>query len=197
MTVLHENTAGSTRSNRFGKFMVGTAMVVVGIGAAFGISQLIDSSSVAGTATPAHPAVRSVDAITGNVVAQTPSLQGNIAAKNALEGHVSSSVGTQMQATVEAGKTQLAALNEAAKLQALNEWGRAYGAGLAETARLEALNEWGEAYGAALAGASGANWTLQDEIEAMRNRPLATVGEFEQPAGMPNYTYADVRESGR
>lgn len=75
-----------------------------------------------------------------------------------------------MQATVEAGMAQLAALNEAARLQALNEWGRAYGAQLAEAARLEALNEWGEAYGAALAGANGASWSLQDELDAIRNR---------------------------
>ena len=195
MTVLHGNTAGQARSNKFGKFVVGAAMVAVGIGAAFGISQLIDDSpSTAGTVTQAHPAVRSVDAITGNVATQAPSLQTNIAAKNALEGHVASSVGTQMQATVQAGKAQLAALNEAARLQALNEWGRAYGVGLAEAARLKALNEWGEAYGKALAGATGASWSLQDELAAIRNRPS---GGVEQPTGMPNYTFADVREAIR
>jgi hypothetical protein len=191
MTVLQGNTAGEARSNKFGKFVLGAAMVAVGIGAAFGISQLIDDSpSVAGTATPAHPAVRSVDAITGNVTIQTPSLQANITAKNALEGHVSSSLGAQMQATVKAGQEQLAALNDAARLQALNEWGRVYGAQLAEAARLKALNEWGEAYGAALANArAGVTWSLHDELDAIRTRPVTSVGEFEQPPGMPNYTF--------
>ncbi|HET9260851.1 MAG TPA: hypothetical protein VFP42_12070 [Acidimicrobiia bacterium] len=189
MTVLHGNTAGQARSNRFGKFMVGAAMVAVGIGAAFGISQLIDSPSTAGTVTPAHPAVRSVDAITGNVATRTPSLQADIAAKNALEGHISSSVGTQMQATVEAGMAQLAAFNEAARLQALNEWGRAYGAQLAEAARLEALNEWGEAYGAALAGANGASWSLQDELDAIRNRSVTSAGVSDQQAVMPKFNF--------
>lgn len=175
MTVLQGNTAGKARTNRFGKFTIGAAMVVVGIAAAFGISQVIDSPSTAGTVTSAHPAVRSVDAITGNVVTQTSSLQGNIAAKNALEGY-------------ETGMAQSAALNEAARLQALNEWGRAYGAQLAEAARLEALNEWGAAYGAALEDAKGANWSLQDELDAMRNRPQ-TSGGSDQPTGTSNHNF--------
>jgi hypothetical protein len=184
MTVLHENTAGSTRSNRFGKFMVGTAMVVVGIGAAFGISQLIDETGT-GSATLTQSETfesnisdkRALEGYAGAVVATvTPNFDRHIAAKNILEGNASSVAGAQMKATFGAGQAQLAALNEAGRLQALNEWGRAYGIGLAEAARLQALNEWGEAYGKALAGASGV---------------------VEQPTGMPNYTWADIRESVR
>lgn len=181
MTVLHGNTAGQTRSNRFGKFVIGAAMVAVGIGAAFGISRLIDETNT-GTATVTQSPTfesnisdkRALEGYGGAaVVTVTPNFDRHIAAKNILEGNASSVAGAQMKATVEAGQAQLAALNEAARLQALNEWGRAYGVGLAEAARLKALNEWGADYGKALAGA------------------------VDQPAGMPDYTWADIRESVR
>lgn len=207
MTVLQGKTAGQTRSSRFGKFMVGTAMVVVGIGAAFGISRLIDETgtdtatvTVSQTFESNISDKRALEGYAGAAaVLTTPAFDRHIAAKNILEGHTSSVVGAQMDATFKAGQAQLAALNEAARLQALNEWGRVYGIQLAEAARLKALNEWGEAYGAALANAHGKiTWSLHDELDAIRNRQVVTGSALvSQPIGMPNYTFADVRESVR
>jgi hypothetical protein len=75
MTVLRENTAGGVGSNRFGKFVIGTAMVVVGLGAAYGISQVIDDTEP-GTAT----------------ATQSSSFESNLAQKQALEGFAGASV---------------------------------------------------------------------------------------------------------
>lgn len=149
MTVLQGNTTGGVSSNRWGKAMIGLAAVVVGLAAAYGISQQIDSS---GSVTV--PVTQGADFRTN--VMQKRALEGYVGAtlspankvadiqrhledKRALEGVTGSTptVKSDMAARAEAGRALLEELNEAAILQARITAGAAYGNAL------EAANEAG------------------------------------------------------
>ena len=54
MTVLHRQTAGGVEPQRLRKSMIAVAMGVVGVGAAFGLSQVMGSDSA--QVEPGHPA---------------------------------------------------------------------------------------------------------------------------------------------
>ena len=124
MTVLQGNTAGGVGSNRFGKFVIGTAMVVVGLGAAYGISQVIDDTEP-GTATATQSSSfesnlaqkQALEGFAGASVA-ADQFRHSLAQKQALEGQVGSSTaasGNQMSAQVAAGTAYLDSLNQAGR----------------------------------------------------------------------------------
>ncbi len=143
MTVLQGNTTGGVSSNRWGKYMIGLAAVVVGLAAAFGISQQIDNS---GSVTV--PVTQGADfrtnvmqkrALEGYAGATTLSpaskvadIQRHLEAKRALEGVAGSTptVNSDMAIRAEAGRVLLEELNEAAILQARIKAGEAYGKAL-------------------------------------------------------------------
>ena len=122
MTVLQGNTAGGVGSNRFGKFVIGTAMVVVGLGAAYGISQVIDDTEP-GTATATQSSSfesnlaqkQALEGFAGASVA-ADQFRHSLAQKQALEGQVGTSAsGNQMSAEIAAGSAYLESLNQAGR----------------------------------------------------------------------------------
>ncbi|HEY6633985.1 MAG TPA: hypothetical protein VI141_00065 [Acidimicrobiia bacterium] len=124
MTVLQRNTASGVSSNRFGKYVIGGAMVVVGLAAAFGISQVIDDTEP-GTATATQSSSfetnlaqkQALEGFTGASVA-ADQFRHSLAQKQALEGQVGSSTaasGNQMSAQVAAGTAYLDSLNQAGR----------------------------------------------------------------------------------